>query len=223
VSTTIGCAEAKQALGVLVLGALDPAERDAVEAHVAACPGCAAALAEIAPMAGLLHRVRLEGGPPLPQADPPAPPALVDRALARIRFEERRDRRRRWVVVAAAAACLAVLLGGIVVRVHGSSTAAPVLASGTSATTSVWARVLMTPTDSGTTLDLTLGGVRPGEHCQIVAVSHTGVTDVAASWVAAYDGEAEITGATWLTLNDIQSLRVTSPDRGTLLEVPVPA
>jgi len=50
------CAEVQESLGVLVLGALDPAERETVEAHVRVCPPCAAVLAELAPLPGLLNR-----------------------------------------------------------------------------------------------------------------------------------------------------------------------
>lgn len=70
-------------LGVLVLGALDPAEREAVEAHVAGCPECAATVAELAPLPGLLKRVdtsTLDLGAP--------PPELLERALTQARAED---------------------------------------------------------------------------------------------------------------------------------------
>ena len=43
---TTDCAEARISLGVYPLGALEPEERTAVDAHLAECEGCRAELAE---------------------------------------------------------------------------------------------------------------------------------------------------------------------------------
>jgi anti-sigma factor RsiW len=52
------CTDVEQSLGALVLGALEPAERDAVETHVRSCPRCSTLLAELAPLPGLLNRIQ---------------------------------------------------------------------------------------------------------------------------------------------------------------------
>ena len=236
----LNCADAEIALGALVLGSLDPAEREAVEAHVASCPTCAAALAEIAPLPGLLHRAALS---PAELELEPAPQRILDGALARVRAEEAASgseaeaktkneaplapvvplRRRRLPLLAAAAvAVLALVLGG---AWWASTTRAPatVTAMGSSAATGVKAKVVMTPTDEGTTLDLTLSGVKPGEHCSLVAVGSDGTTEVTSTWVANYEGEATITGATGISMADIERFDITTPSGQTLLEVPVPA
>ena len=44
---TMDCAQARISLGVYVLGALEPAERAAVDTHLATCEGCRAELADI--------------------------------------------------------------------------------------------------------------------------------------------------------------------------------
>ena len=43
-----GCREIKQALGVYVLGAIDPAERAQVDEHLASCADCREELASLA-------------------------------------------------------------------------------------------------------------------------------------------------------------------------------
>jgi hypothetical protein len=51
------CADTRQALGVYVLGAIDPAERALVDAHVIGCSECRAELAGLAGLPALLSRV----------------------------------------------------------------------------------------------------------------------------------------------------------------------
>ena len=51
------CADTRQALGVYVLGAIDPAERSLVDAHVSGCPECQDELAGLAGLPALLSRV----------------------------------------------------------------------------------------------------------------------------------------------------------------------
>jgi hypothetical protein len=54
---TWDCQEARIALGVYVLGAIDPAERALVDAHLATCEACQAELAELADLPTLLALV----------------------------------------------------------------------------------------------------------------------------------------------------------------------
>jgi hypothetical protein len=54
------CSEARVALGVYVLGAIDPAERAQVDAHLATCEACQAELAELADLPALLALVPAE-------------------------------------------------------------------------------------------------------------------------------------------------------------------
>jgi len=57
-------------LGAYLLGALDPAERAAMESHVADCPDCRRELLELAPLPGLLRHTPFDE---LPQGAPPDP------------------------------------------------------------------------------------------------------------------------------------------------------
>ena len=54
---TWDCAEARPSLGVYVLGAIDPAERGLVDAHLATCRDCRDELAGLAGLPALLARV----------------------------------------------------------------------------------------------------------------------------------------------------------------------
>lgn len=68
------CAETRLSLGVYVLGAIDPAERAQVDAHLAGCRDCRDELAGLAGLPALLSRVGAEEAFALAQSDgPPAP------------------------------------------------------------------------------------------------------------------------------------------------------
>lgn len=225
---TADCAESELSLGALVLGALVPHDREVVEAHVQGCATCSATLAELAPVPGLLNRVDtadLDRTPP--------PPELLERVLAVVRADEATSRRRsarrrtRWVTVAlggAAAAALIVVVAVVWTTVSGedSRPSVPVAVSADPGAT-VSASVTMNPTDTGTQLTMALSGVESGQHCQLVAVGRDGTREVAATWVATYDGEAHVTGTTGLALDQIASLEVTTPDGTTLATLTVPA
>lgn len=203
-----GCPELRVALGGYVLGALEPAERASVESHLQDCASCRDEVAGLAGLPGLLGRVS--------EAEVVAAAAvtdqrLLDRLLARAAVEARR-RRRRGILAAAAAA---VLLGtggtavGLDLAARHSPRAGPVLSV---ADGRVRAQAQLVRRDWGTSIGLSLSGVTPGEHCQLVAVGRHGGTDVAASWQAAYDGRAKVAGATAISLSELASLRVVTTD-----------
>src|SRR5215469_9209397 len=51
------CREIRQALGVYVLGAIEPAERAQVDEHLAHCPDCREELANLAGLPAMLRKV----------------------------------------------------------------------------------------------------------------------------------------------------------------------
>ena len=55
-----GHEQCRQALGSYLVGALDPAERATVEAHLAGCPSCREELASYAGIPGLMSRLTLD-------------------------------------------------------------------------------------------------------------------------------------------------------------------
>ena len=227
-------------LGVLVLGALEPGEREALEAHVAQCPTCAATLAEFAPLPGLLKRVDTAS---INLAAPPA--GILERALAQVRLESAGSpaqarttepvaskgphRVRSWRValaglaVAAAVAIAAIFfIGSPASKPHISRPAATVVAE-TDSITAVWARVVLRPTTKGTSLALAIRGVGRGAHCSLVAVGRDGKRQVTSTWVASYSGSASINTATSMRVNNIRLLEITTLDGRTLIQLPVHA
>lgn len=228
-SGPLDCQRAELLLGVLVLGVIDPAERPAVESHLAGCPRCAATWADLAVLPGLMARVDPE------QAAvglPPLPPGFTDRVLAagRTSAARARENRRRWTLISAAVAAVLLLIVPAVLllgMLRGLSTVPDGVAQSTvvakvDPATGVRATVTLVPTPTGTQLTLALSGVVPGEHCQLVAIDQAGTREVAATWVVSYEGEANITGATSLTRADIASLEVVRLDGRPLATMTVP-
>jgi hypothetical protein len=248
------CREVELSLGVLVLGALEPAERPAIEAHLAACPRCSAILAELAPLPGLMHRLdpfeRDAAAEPrssqsasqqsasqqsaarqsaaqqsaAQRSSPPQPLPLVPLELRErlvLAARKERTRRRRWVAgIAAAAVFVALSLAAAASSGLWSDRQATV-ASATDARTSVRADVRLMPDATGSALALSLTGVTPAEHCKLVAIDAQGRRDVAAAWVATYDGRATVTGHTSFRPDQITRLVVVTDAGSTLVRVPI--
>src|SRR5215470_11862360 len=89
-NTTWDCQEARIALGVYVLGAIDPDERAAVDEHLDTCRECRAELAEFMELPGLLALVPAEeaialADGPLPGDPPLLPPVTGPRGGGRPR------------------------------------------------------------------------------------------------------------------------------------------
>ena len=62
-----------------------------------------------------------------------------------------------------------------------------------------------------------------GEHCELVAIGRDGTREVASTWIANYEGEAVVSGNTWLTRADLHSFEIRTLDGRTLVTVDVPA
>ena len=63
---TWDCTDARLSLGVYVLGAIDPAERALVDAHLATCRDCRDELAGLAGPVGIDREVTRDGEQPRP-------------------------------------------------------------------------------------------------------------------------------------------------------------
>jgi predicted anti-sigma-YlaC factor YlaD len=231
--TAGGCAEIRISLGAYVLGALEPADRARVDAHLATCAECRDELASLAGLPGLLGRVsRAEV-----ETEPTAPgPQLLDRLLKAAAAERRRNRRRTWVAAVAAAVIALASVGVAIGVTHDRhQTVSAKQPAGVSETftatdpvTHVQASVTEWKKGWGASLQVTVTGVTEelaGARCQLVAVGPDGKTDVAASWAApdeGYSGTSKVNanGATALASTDITAFKVVGSDGATLVSVP---
>jgi anti-sigma-K factor RskA len=194
-----GCGDIRQSLGVYVVGAIDPAERAIVDAHLSTCQDCREDLAGLAGLPALLGRVPLEDAERLALdsaqlTDLEEPPAeLLDSLLRRI-AERRRTRRWRAVVAAAAAAVIAVGggIGGGVLISHGQGSAPHIggggsarpseVAVGSNPRTHVSAAVTYSQKESGTSMKVLVIGIRSGTLCEFWVTTSSGQHLWAGSW-----------------------------------------
>ena len=168
-----GCGEIRLALGVYVLGAIDPAERALVDAHLSDCRDCREELAGLAGLPALLGRVPLQDVERLALDDSEVrdleePPAeLLDSLLGRI-SARRRARRWRGVLAAAAAAVIAIgggIAGGVIISQGQGAAQAFELVRGSSAATHVSAAVFYGPRNTGTSMQVQVSGIPNGTYC----------------------------------------------------------
>jgi len=104
------CTSIRSELGVYLLGAITPADRDKVVWHLASCERCRDEVTGMAALPALLRRLPAGTDTRLARHSAPDPPsALLDRLAGRI---ARRRRARRWLTAAAVAALSATAATG---------------------------------------------------------------------------------------------------------------
>jgi anti-sigma-K factor RskA len=153
-----GCRTHGTLLGGYVLGALDPAEMEAMRRHIDTCPQCAREHRKLSGVPGLLDRIE-PGDVPPPELSPELEEVVLDR-FVRDREEppERRELRwRRSPVLAAAAGVAAALLVALVALLASQKedtmyASADLRGSGPAANTS--AKAWLTSVDAGTHVSL---------------------------------------------------------------------
>ena len=214
-------------IGAYSLGLLEQADREAFEDHLAGCPACAAELADLSPMADLLRGVE----PVEPAGEPPAE-ATVTQLISRRAATQRY--RARWLRAVGVAAGLVLLAGGIAVGVAAAPQGQPATAVGQQHSaidpvTHVAGTVGLVAHAWGTQLTLDLSRIRGPVTCDLVAVSKSGTTQVAMSWMVPKAGEGGpghpahliLAGATSIPLKDLARVDVNVVHGGTLLSIPV--
>jgi predicted anti-sigma-YlaC factor YlaD len=218
-------------LGVYVLGAIEPAERAMVDAHLSVCQRCRDELASLAGLPAMLGRVTEDQ---IEQLGPP-PEELLDSILAKAAGETRGRRRKNRVWLAAAAAALVVVTGAGVRAVTDAgdkggaiakspptpiASAAPTTTvSGNDPVTGVQAQIAMQPKKWGTAFTVRLSGAPHGVHCQLIAIDKQGNTDIAGGWKVEYVGSANFAGSSMFQKNDIASVEVRTLEGTRLLHV----
>jgi hypothetical protein len=185
------CREIRQLLGVYVVGAIDPAERSYVDAHLAECGACAEELGGLAGLPALLGRVPVaeieqmtEGGYGMPDmAEPPA--ELLNSLLSRV---SARRRGRRWRSALALAAAVAIAAGGTAAVESARQPAGQVSAvsssevvRGSNATLTSEIRYSATPW-GGSAMKVSIMGLNPGTNCQLWVRNAVGQWSKAGNW-----------------------------------------
>jgi hypothetical protein len=191
------CRDVKLSLGVYVVGAIDPADRALVDAHLSHCPECREELAGLAGLPALLGRVPTADAERLTLADTELrdleepSPELLRSLLGQVAA---RRKARRWRVLAAAAAAVVIAVGGgvasgLAVSGHQGQQQPVVQAAGwpdrvqaTSATTHVTADVDYAAGVAGTAMNVRVSGVRPGTTCEFWVMDSSGQRWLARSW-----------------------------------------
>jgi hypothetical protein len=236
----------RETLALYLLGALEDAEREAFETHLAGCWSCLDEAAAVAPsVAGLTWldeaAVTELPGPGPVVSDPAAhgPAALGasgspaprpvrgpagprgSRGPAGVRPGTRR--RRLWARLGtAAAAAVLVLAGGAVVA---GRWAAPddVVLTGTGEAPAYGASlsVAITTHDTGdSTIRITVTGLRQGLDYRLYAVTRDGATHVIRDWTAT-TGPHQVAGETSLPIGDLSFITVGPPDGPAIVTAPI--
>jgi anti-sigma factor RsiW len=219
------CTHLREELGAYVLGALEPDERDAVAAHLAACPDCRAEYERIAGLPALLRPA--EG-----LEIPAAPPGLEERLLDRVAHERgakphrggirsrlrsvRRGRgarlTRRRAAVAAALAGAALGAGVTALALSGGGGGAEPSAQYAirlTGATGASARAELEPGRGGTEVHMWVKGLPPGaEAVYEVRCERSGWSASAGTFRADSRGRAYVVLTTAARIGEYERIRV---------------
>jgi Putative zinc-finger len=223
------CTEARPSLGVYVLGAIDPAERGLVDAHLATCRDCRDELAGLAGLPALLARVNpdeisriSDDGARAVVSDHP-PEELLDTVLS-LADARRRKNRWRYMSLAAAVVVLAAgLFGGLKAATSTTNTRTLVVwagpgnwdtASATNPSTGVSATVAYAHQLWGNSFNVVVDRIPLGTTCQMWVVHPDGTRTQAASWTTARDeGKVWYGGSMPSTAGSIGKFEITAGNK----------
>ncbi|MGN7967724.1 zf-HC2 domain-containing protein [Microbacterium sp. 22296] len=208
--------------GAYVLGALSASDRAEFEAHLAVCAECRAAVAELAPTAGLLSRLSVERARAVGESTDPVPIAVPHPSL-RGRFVQtaRRRRARRitaWTL-AASVALLAIAVPSVMAVTGAVQPSGAVYALDDVGGAPLEASVKLTSVPWGTRIDLVCqytGQVLdapPGGWPYALAVTDdAGSTSLLSTWRAGPGSTTELSAGTDLATADIDAVEIRTVD-----------
>jgi hypothetical protein len=234
---TWDCTEARPSLGVYVLGAIDPAERGLVDAHLATCRDCRDELAGLAGLPALLARVnpdeisRICADDAIRTVPGEGPPEeLLGTVLS---LAEARRRRNRWRYVSAAAAVVVIaagLFGGLKSATSTTRTVPVPSAPGsahwetaqaTSQVTGASATVAYAHELWGKAIEVLVDHIPMGTTCQLWVVHPDGSRTQVAAWTTARDeGHVWYAGSLPSTAQPISRFEITTGQRLLLTVTP---
>ena len=180
-----------------VLGSLSGNDRREFEAHLATCPRCREAVAELSGIPALLAQIDAEEVEAIdnpPADEPPLRPEVLDSLLQKVEWRRRRTRRLSAITLAAAAALLAVaLVVGIWPGIRGQGGESEPMASAVT-----MSKVAQTPINAIVTLTgfgwghgstwsalttMRAAAMRRHKNLSMVVVGHNGTQSDVATWV----------------------------------------
>ncbi|MCS6548371.1 zf-HC2 domain-containing protein [Curtobacterium flaccumfaciens pv. flaccumfaciens] len=208
-----------------VLGSLPASERLEYERHLETCDRCAAAVAELVGLPGLLGKLPADQAIEIAEPDGrPDTRSESDLASVAHRVRHRRRRRRVWVAATAGLAVVAAVLGGLAVGAAGERTTVQAGAAPTAAATAD--RYDMTGVQ-GLDVQLAISGEQWGTRfdwgCSyggkewspdgsilydLVVVRTDGSTQTVGSWTAAGADARGLSASTDIPRDEIESVQV---------------
>lgn len=193
-----------------VIGALDPADRAALDDHLQGCDDCRADVVAFAPLPALLGRVELDE-----VVDAPDPTSGADALIAAVLDDERRllGSRQRWRWLAGAAAVVAVALGVVAAQDDAPRRDPGVALAVEVAAVDVSAEVVADEREWGTYVHLTAAGLPVRDEYVMWTVDRSGAWEPVGSWGPTSDGRARLGCSTSLDLEEIDRIVVTSERR----------
>jgi hypothetical protein len=199
------CAMWRGDIGAYIVGALDRDACARVKQHLDACPGCRADYHDLVPVREWLGRL-----------DPTGGPWERRRQGESTREPERPARRRMHRRIMAGAMAAAGGVAAVIVAL--SARAVPPAFDSSDGATGVHGQARLIAAPTGTQIDLSVVGLPADERCTLVAVSAVGA-DPAGSWIARYDGSAQVEGTTAIPLRKLTALLIESPSHQLLLKI----
>jgi predicted anti-sigma-YlaC factor YlaD len=237
---TWDCADARLSLGVYVLGAIDPAERALVDAHLATCRDCRDELAGLAGLPALLARVNPDeisricaddtvGADTHADSDDQPPDELIGTVLD---LAQARRRRTRWRFAAYAAAVVVIagaLFGGLS-SINTTQTIKVPLTAGagswetvhaTNSVTGETAAVAYSQQLWGAAFQVLTDHIAQGTTCQMWVVHPDGSRTQVAAWTTARDeGTVWYAGSMPSSAGPIRSFQITADHKVLLTATP---
>jgi anti-sigma factor RsiW len=213
-----------------VLGSLSASDRREFEAHMADCPQCREAVADLSGVPALLSQLdgaevaAMDAPGRSSSAPPEISPELLPLLLATVRWRRRRTRVVTWVASSAAAAVLGI---GVLVGVQGYTSAPPQQATASSqpmaqvGTTLLASTVQLSSQHWGTFINLKCVCLAPlnahHDTLAMVVVGRDGSQTRLATWVAEPGHTATPAGSISTPVDQIAAVQVVSADSGEVL------
>jgi anti-sigma factor RsiW len=207
-----------------VLGALDSEDRRAFERHLAKCPQCSVAVAELAGLPGILSKLSNEDAVALLADDDVSigvddhirdgvhTPGLVQRLAV---VATRRRRRIRFGMLGAAIAVVALItIGGIAFTAGQAPTVATVAMAPIQNEKAVTASMAVTPKAWGTRFDwscsypASTGIYGSAVSYDLVVVKKSGAQSIVATWSSTGPHAAGLSASSDIAFGDIRSVEI---------------